>query len=806
MSRADGVDHRSFYPSAGETARLMAEFDAVPLADLKARACAERDRLFGSRVSYSPKVFIPLTRLCMDSCGYCTFSKTPRSAGKLYLTPEDVLDIARAGAESGCSEALFTLGERPELRYRAAQDALKQLGYDTTLSYLAAMADLVQRETGLLAHLNPGTLNADEVSALRRVSASQGLMLETVSEWLCAKGGPHHGAVTKRPERRIETIALAGQARVPFTSGILIGIGESRAERIESLLVLRNLNGAFGHIQEVIIQNFRAKPDTRMAESAEPDFEELLWTTAVARLVLGAGVHLQVPPNLSFERFPELLDAGIDDWGGVSPVTPDHVNPEAPWPARERLAAATRLRGMHLVARLPLYPEFVARLETWVDDAVRPKVRQAADADGLARDDRWSPGVTGIAIDLRIPKSRPNTLDAILARAAAGQRLDHGEIRRLFMARGDEIGAVIAAADIVRRKVNGDVVSYTVNRNINYTNICEYRCAFCAFSKGKTSDALRGKPYNISEGEVARRAVEAWARGATEVCMQGGIHPNFTGDTYLRLLAAVKRAVPEMHVHAFSPLEVWHGASTLDIALDRFIAMLRDAGLGSLPGTAAEILDDGIRATLCPDKISTEQWLAVVRAAHRAGVPTTATVMFGHMEGPQHWATHLLHIRDLQEEMGGFTEFVPLPFVHMEAPLFYRGWARKGPTSRETILMHAVARLALHPLIPNIQTSWVKLGREGVAACLSGGANDLGGTLMNESISRAAGTEHGQEFPPQAMEELIVSLGRTPFQRTTLYAGAPRAQQLSSYEAAPLQPVALELTGIEKRPRSVAQH
>jgi FO synthase len=795
------IDSSSFWLDRNDAAAQLAEFEKIPLPELLTRAKALRAQSHGNLISFSPKVFIPLTRLCRDVCGYCTFAHTPRPGEPPYLLPDDVLRIAKAGAQSGCTEALFTLGELPEQRYETARQALAALGHTSTIGYLAAMAALVHRETGLLPHVNPGVMTTDDLAVLRQCSVSQGLMLESSSLRLCEKGGPHYGSPGKAPAVRISTIAAAGHLRVPFTTGILIGIGETRLERIESLLIIKALHQRYGHIQEVIVQNFRAKADTRMANAEEAGFDDLLWMAAVARIVLGTEMNIQVPPNLSYDRFPQLLDAGINDWGGVSPVTPDHVNPEAPWPTLDRLRAATSSAGCHLVARLPLYPSYVKDAPKWVDPALIPLVMRASDEDGWARADEWSPGLANAPLPQFSASISSDSfaLDGILVRAQRGEMRTAAEIVRLLQARGSEIGAVIDAADALRSRVSGNIVRYVVNRNINYTNICEYRCTFCAFSKGKTSEFLRGKPYNVSLEEVARRASEAWHRGATEICMQGGIHPDFTGLTYLNLLRAVKDAVPEIHVHAFSPLEVTHGAATLGIPVDRFLGMLGEAGLGSLPGTAAEILDDQIRSVLCPDKLNTEQWLSVIEAAHRAGLRTTATIMFGHMERPPQLARHLLHIRNLQTRTGGFTEFVPLPFVHMEAPLYHRGRARKGPTFRETILMHAVARLALHPVITNVQASWVKLGTEGVAACLAAGVNDLGGTLMNESISRAAGTEHGQEKPPAEMDALIRSSGRIPQQRTTLYRPAPSDRQASSYQAPPLSPLAMGWVGSRAR-------
>jgi len=762
----------------------------APLAELVAAATHVRDEGHGRVITYSRKVFIPLTRLCRDVCHYCTFAERPRAGRAAYLSPEEVLAIARAGEEAGCTEALFTLGDKPELRYRAAREALAATGHASTIEYLRAMSTLVLRETRLLPHLNPGVMTGEEIAGLREVSASQGIMLESVSERLCEPGGVHYGSPDKRPAARLETIGLAGALCVPFTTGILIGIGETRAERLEALAAIRDLHAAHGHIQEVIIQNFRAKPGTKRAGAAEPDLEDLLWTIAAARLIFGPAMNIQAPPNLSPGVYPRLIAAGINDWGGISPVTPDHVNPEAPWPAIDALARRSAEAGKLLVNRLAVYPSYVAEAENWLAPEVATKVRRLSDAEGLARDDDWSPGtlVPPRRTAIRAETADPEVGD-IVAKASGGGRLEQAEIVRLFAARDADYERVVAAADALRRAVAGEVVRYAVNRNINYTNICYYRCRFCAFSKGKTHEELRGAPYDLALEEVVRRAAEAWERGATEVCLQGGIHPDYTGETYLGICRAIKAAVPGMHIHAFSPLEVSQGAATLGLTVAAFLAELKAAGLGTLPGTAAEILDDEVRAIICPDKLSTEAWLDVVRAAHGIGLRTTSTIMYGHVERPLSWARHLLALRDLQTETGGFTEFVPLPFVHMEAPMYLRGAARRGPTFREAVLMHAVARLALHPHIVNIQTSWVKMGPAGAAACLEAGANDLGGTLMNESISRAAGTEHGQEFPPQSMEELIRSIGRVPMQRDTLYRPAPAERRAASLGAAPLAPV-----------------
>jgi FO synthase len=771
------------------------ELLGATLDDLLAEARRLRP---GPLVTYSPKVFVPLTTLCRDVCGYCTFARPPRRGERAFMTEEEVLAIARAGAAAGCREALFTLGDKPELRYKAAREELHALGCSTTLEYLERCARLVLMETGLLPHLNPGVMTRAELQALRPVSASMGIMLETMAQRLGAKGGPHWASPDKLPARRLETIRLAGELRIPFTSGILIGIGETREERIEALFALKALGEEHGHLQEVIVQNFRAKPGTRMASHPEPSLDDHLWTIAAARILLGPEWHVQAPPNLAFDDFPRLLDAGIDDWGGVSPVTIDHVNPEAPWPDLERLSEVTRSRGLELVPRLPVYPEYLAERGRWLDPAVVPHVLRAADASGLARDDAWAPGEPG-GVPFVVRRDAPPV-------DLAGVDLGEDEIARLLEARGEEAARVCAAADALRREVCGDEVTYVVTRNIQYTNVCYFRCGFCAFSKGKLAANLRGAPYLVPLEEIVRRTEEAWERGATEVCLQGGIHPAFTGDYYASVVRAIRDAVPGIHVHAFSALEVWQGAATLGLSLAEYLGHLADLGLGSLPGTAAEVLDDEVRRVICPDKVTTAQWLAVHDAAHRVGLRSNVTLMFGHADTPRSWARHLLRAREQQRRSGGFTEFVPLPFVPMEAPIYLQGRARRGPTFRETLLVHAVARLALHPEITNVQASWVKLGPVGTRQALAAGVNDLGGTLMNESISRSAGAEFGQELPPERMEKLIRAADRIPRQRTTLYGESPDERVRASFGAAPLTaPVTLPVkdAGLVAPPRLV---
>jgi len=754
---------------------------------LLAPAAAERrDAGFGSLVTYSRKVFIPLTRLCRDVCHYCTFATTPRSLERAYLHIEEAVAIARAGATAGCKEALFTLGDRPETRYSHARRALAELGHESTLSYLGEVAGRVRAQTGLLPHLNPGVMDEAEFRALRPVAPSMGLMLESASTRLSQRGGPHFGSPDKLPERRLASLRAAGVAKVPMTSGILIGIGETRHERIEALMALRELQDEFGHLQEIIIQNFRAKPGTLMANTPEPSMDELAWTVAVARLLYGPRMSIQVPPNLFVGDFTQLIDAGINDCGGISPVTPDHVNPEAPWPHVDRLAESLARRGATLVERLTVYPQYIERRAEWIDPALHPQVLRWSDGGGLARIGAWSPGGSDAPSEEELRELtgspmpvRASSIGATVNALAGGANVSESAIAELFTARGADFLHVQSTANELRREQAGDDVTYVVNRNINYTNICAYRCTFCAFSKGRSHAALRGPAYVMDLEEIGRRVDEAWQRGATEVCMQGGIHPSFDGNTYLEICRTVKRVRPDMHVHAFSPLEITHGASTLGISVGEFLSELRSAGLGSLPGTAAEILDDEVRRVIAPDKPDTDSWIQVMRTAHRLGLRSTATIMFGHIESYLHWARHLRRVSELQDETGGFTEFVPLPFVHMEAPMYLKGRARRGPTLRETILMHAISRLVLGSRIRNVQVSWVKLGPEWAQRCLLSGANDLGGTLMNESISRAAGAVHGQELEPARMLTLIEQIGRRARQRTTLY-GACRESQVAS--------------------------
>ncbi|MBA3955107.1 MAG: bifunctional FO biosynthesis protein CofGH [Acidimicrobiia bacterium] len=755
------------------------------------QAAEVRDRAHGHCVTYSPKVFIPLTQLCRDRCGYCTFAQPPARAAAPYLTPEQVLDIARAGVSAGCHEALFTLGERPELRYPQAREWLGRHGYETTVDYLVAACSLVLSETGLLPHANAGALDSDELARLRPVTASQGMMVESLRADLAA----HRGAPDKSPDRRLATLEAAGALAIPFTTGILVGIGESRADRVEALAAIAEAHRRHGHIQEVIVQNFVPKAGTAMHRAPACPPEEMAWSIAVARLILAPEIHLQAPPNLS-DDFARLLDAGIDDWGGVSPVTPDHVNPERPWPEIDRLREATEARGFTLAPRLTVYPGHASDPERWLDPALRFPVLDRSDAEGLARDHSWHAGAELAPPVLLDPVSPSRSLSAgahsvstirqgtrggrtsagrasavadVLAGVAAGEDVGEDEIVTLFSARGPEVAAVAEVAHRLRAQAVGDTVTWVANRNINYTNVCTFKCRFCAFSKGPLSLNLRGAPYLLSIDEIQGRVVEAVGLGATEVCLQGGIHPDFDGDYYVRVAQAVSQVAPGIHIHGFTALEVTEGARRLAEPLESYLRRLAEAGLKTLPGTAAEILDDEVRAVLCPDKVDTEEWLEVHRVAHGIGLRSNVTIMFGSVEHPKHWARHLLRTRALQRETGGFTEFVPLPFVHMAAPLYLQHRSRRGPTFREALLMHAVGRIAYRGDIDHVQVSWVKMGREGARQALAAGADDLGGTLMDENISRAAGASHGQRMTGEHFAEWVEPLGRPLAQRTTLY-------------------------------------
>jgi FO synthase len=793
------------------------------LDDLLASAARVRDAGLADAgrpgvVTYSRKVFIPLTRLCRDRCHYCTFATVPHRLDAPFLEREEVLEIARQGAAAGCREALFTLGDRPEERWPQAHEWLEARGYASTLDYVRACAIAVLEETGLLPHLNPGVLSWAELVRLKPVAPSMGMMLETTATRLWSEpGGPHYGSPDKEPAVRLRVLDDAGRVGVPFTTGILVGIGETLTERAESLFAIRATARRFGHIQEVIVQNFRAKPDTAMARMPDAELADLAATVAVARLVLGSKMRIQAPPNLVGEEFDLLLRAGIDDWGGVSPVTPDHVNPERPWPAIEELSRRSAAAGFELRERLTVYPRYVLAGEPWIDPRVAEHVAALADpATGLADPAtravgrRWQEPDGGLAhsgrTDLHATVDttgrtgdRRDDFETVygdweavredVRSARAPERLD-GDVAAalrlaaddpaallgredlalaLFAADGQALEELCRLADDVRRDTVGDDVTYVVNRNINFTNVCYVGCRFCAFAQRRTdADA-----YSLSTEEVADRAEEAWALGATEVCMQGGIHPDLPGTAYADIVRAVRARVPDMHVHAFSPMEVVTAASKANLSISDWLTGVRDAGLGTIPGTAAEILDDEVRWVLTKGKLPAATWIEVVTTAHRLGIRSSSTMMYGHVDHAGHWFGHLRTLAGMQDETGGFTEFVPLPFVHHNAPIYLAGVARPGPTARENRVVHAMARLLLHGRIDHIQCSWVKLGDEGAAQILRGGADDMGGTLMEETISRMAGSEHGSARTVAQLTGIATLAGRPVRQRTTTYGDVP---------------------------------
>ncbi len=790
-------------------------------------------------ITYSRKVFIPLTRLCRDRCGYCTFATVPHRLHSLYLEPDEVLTIARQGAELGCKEALFTLGDKPEDRWHQAREWLDSRGYDDTLSYVRAMAIRVLEETGLLPHLNPGVLSWQDFQRLKPVAPSMGMMLETTASRLFTdKGAPHFGSPDKDPAVRLRVLEDAGRSNVPFTTGILIGIGETLAERAESVFAIRKVAREYRGIQEVIVQNFRAKPDTKMRDVPDAELDDLAATIAVTRLVLGSKARIQAPPNLVGAQYDLILRAGIDDWGGVSPLTPDHVNPERPWPAIDELAAHTARAGFTLRERLTIYPPYLR--EPWLDPRLVRHVAALADpATGLAAEDARSAGLpwqepdggwghlgqdgsgrtdlhvtidtagrthdrredfaevygdwdeiaerTGVPAPAQAARPagreaapailRPGETAAALRQAERDPAaLTDDQALALLAADGPDLEALAGIADALRREVIGDDVTYVVTRNINFTNVCYTGCRFCAFAQRRTdADA-----YTLSLQQIGDRAAEAWKAGATEVCMQGGIHPDLPGTAYFEIASEVKRRCPDLHVHAFSPMEVVNGASRTGLPIREWLVRAKEAGVGSLPGTAAEILDDEVRWVLTKGKLPASVWIEVISTAHELGLPTSATMMYGHVDTPAHWVGHLRVIRSIQERTGGFTEFVLLPFIHENAPIYLAGLARPGPTRRENRAVHALSRLLLHGAIDSIQCSWVKLGDEGCRDVLRGGANDLGGTLMEETISRMAGADHGSYKTISGLRAITEPLGRPLRPRTTTYGDVPAERQAAA--------------------------
>ncbi|WP_405447929.1 bifunctional FO biosynthesis protein CofGH [Streptomyces achromogenes] len=826
-------------------AAVLLQARGADLTDLAASAARVRDAGLEAAgrpgvITYSKSVFVPLTRLCRDKCHYCTFATVPgklRRAGHgMFLSPDEVLDIARKGAALGCKEALITLGDKPEDRWPEAREWLDAHGYDDTIAYVRAISIRILEETGLLPHLNPGVMTWTDFQRLKPVAPSMGMMLETTATRLWSEpGGPHYGSPDKEPAVRLRVLEDAGRSSVPFTSGLLIGIGETYEERAESLFALRKVARAYHGIQELIIQNFRAKPDTAMRGMPDAELDDLVATVAVARHIMGPSACLQAPPNLVDAEYERLIGAGIDDWGGVSPLTIDHVNPERPWPQIEELTERSRAAGFELRERLCVYPEFVRRGEPWLDPRLRPHVSALADPEtGLALPDAvvegrpWqepeevftatgrtdlhtaidSEGRTGdrradfdevygdweALREAAAPGMAPERIDADVRealRTAADDptRLTDAEALALLHADGPALDALCRVADDVRRSAVGDDVTYIVTRNINFTNVCYTGCRFCAFAQRRTdADA-----YTLSLEQVADRAQQAWEVGAVEVCMQGGIHPDLPGTAYFDIAKAVKKRVPGMHVHAFSPMEVVNGATRTGLSIREWLTAAKEAGLDSIPGTAAEILDDEVRWVLTKGKLPTATWIEVVKTAHELGIRSSSTMMYGHVDQPRHWLGHLRTLAGIQRETGGFTEFVTLPFIHTNAPVYLAGIARPGPTLRDNRAVTAMARLLLHPWIPNIQTSWVKLGTEGAAEMLRSGANDVGGTLMEETISRMAGSSYGSYKSIRDLIAVAEAAGRPARPRTTLYGEVPeerrRAAEASDGHLPELLPV-----------------
>jgi FO synthase len=781
------------------------------LEDLCEIASALRDLGHGRTITYSRKVFIPLTMLCRDHCHYCTFAKPPARLDKPFLTPDEVVAIAEAGQRQECKEVLFTLGERPEERYPIARQWLAERGYHSTLDYLRAVSIKVIEETGLLPHLNPGVMTWEDMARLKHVSVSMGLMLETSSERLSRKGGPHFGSPDKVPDVRLRTIEAAGRLSIPFTTGILVGIGENPRERAASLFAIRALHQKYRHIQEVIVQNFKAKPGTAMRQAPEPSEEEFLATVAAARVVFGPYVNVQAPPNLSEPHYPRLTDAGINDWGGVSPVTIDHVNPEAPWPKFGDLERRTAEKGYTLRERLAIYPEYALKPDPWIAGKMQEPIRKLAGPDGLAAPGikpeptpwqdpkvRWKPRTTaltfakgpgtGLRVDAqdvygsfdsilvtqdwvervrRPPERLATEIKRALSKAADGRPDDVSdqEALALFEAEGEALEALARVADDLRREVVGDDITYVINRNINFTNVCYTGCRFCAFAQREVDS----QSYTLSLEEVADRAQEAWDYGATEVCIQGGLHPSLPGDFYFRILDVIKAQIPDIHIHAFSPMEVLNGSTRLGISFREFLEECKRRGLGTIPGTAAEILDDEVRWVLTKGKLPADTWEEIVKTAHSLEIRSSSTLMYGHVDAPPHWVAHIRRLARIQDETSGFTEFVPLPFVWQNSPIYLAGKARPGPTLEENRRMHAIGRILLHGRIPSVQVSWVKMGMDYCKLILRGGANDFGGTLMEETISRMAGAEWGIRKEPEEFIEAIQEIGRIPAERTTTY-------------------------------------
>ncbi len=695
-------------------------------------------------LTYSRKVFIPLTHLCQDRCHYCIFVQSPGKLAKAgispYMEPEAVLEVARQGAALGCKEALLTLGDRPENRWPIARQWLDEHGYASTLDYVAAMAQLILDETGLLPHLNPGVMSWGELQRLKPVGPSMGMMLETTSARIWqTPGEAHFGSPDKDPELRLRVIEDAGRSHIPFTTGVLLGIGESASERIDAVLALRAAHERHGHIQEVIVQNFRAKPATAMMGAVDLETQEYAAAVAVTRVLLGPGMRVQAPPNLTDAgELALLIRAGIDDWGGVSPLTPDHVNPERPWPQIEELARLTAEGGYSLRERLTAHPHYIREARgtadghgtDWFDDRLAPRLLALADDYGLARRDAY--------------------LESVLTRAAADPAgLTDAEYTALLHADGDDLEQLTALADRVRGERVGDTVTYAVNRNI---------------------DSALGLPAS----RIAELVTEAAGLGATEVCAQGAVPAALGAEGYLDFARTVKAVRPDLHLHAFRPAELLDGAARAGVPLADWLDRLRAAGVDTVPGTGARILDDRIRGILTgAADIPASAWVETITTAHRAGLRSTATMVYGHVESAAEQVAHLRMLAAIQDRAvaagaDGFTEFIAMPWLPSESPVAVPG-ARPGPSLRESRAVHAVARLMLAGRIDHVQAAWTKLGMRGAQLVLAGGADDLGGVLLDGTIDPSAGPEHGRQLTVTDVERIAGELGRPVRQRTTLY-------------------------------------
>lgn len=786
-------------PDVDETDALL----RAPLDSLLPVAAALRDEglVDAGRpgvVTYSRKVFVPLTTLCRDRCHYCVFVDTPGQLNLLrkpaYMSPEQVLTVVRQGQALGCKEALLTLGDRPEERWPEARAWLDAHGFASTIDYVAHIARLITAETGMLVHANPGVMHPDELAALRPVSPSMGMMLETTSRRLFEEPGQvHFGSPDKDPDLRLSVIDDAGAAGIPFTTGILVGIGETVRDRAESLVAMRDRHDRHGHVQEIIVQNFRAKPRTAMQGAPDADLAEYVAAVATARLVFGPRMRIQVPPNLSDPgELGLLIAAGIDDWGGVSPLTADHVNPERPWPQIDDLAAQTAAHGYTLRERLTAHPEFVRDAARWIDPALHAPLRALADAEGLAADvtphaslpgsahaetsgGRGTEG--GLPLDVAssarpsssahpgsTPSAHPGSHAGVpggvpgsdlgvrrLAERAASDplSLDDADWVRLLRTTGAELDDLTAAADDARRYTVGEPITLVQNRNLTSTGLRR---------TGRTA------PGEFDLDDATAIAADAAALGATEICIQGALRGDEDPAGYLDLVRAVKRGAPGIHVHAYRPLDVRDLADRGGLGLAGALAALREAGVDTVPGTGVKVLSERVRALVAPGDLEIDHWVEGITAAHHAGFRSTSVLFYGHVETAEERIAHLRRLREIQTETRGFAEFVPIPLPGGDVPLV----ADRAPIDEHRAMV-AVSRLMLSGSIPHVQIPWTRVGRDTAAVLLRSGGDDLGGTLYDGRVRPDTGIEQGIELPVAAAERIARSLMR-PFRlRTTDY-------------------------------------